>query len=282
MNESLCQTVPKGNTNTFGNNNAVYRWFFTLKYEEMELCQLFQILDEISKEFYFSGELSKEGYKHWQGCFSLITKERFSTVKNHFPNTIHLEQCLNWFKSIKYCSKADTHIEGPYNKNSVFIETIKDLWEWQETIKNECLVKPDNRTINWIYDKKGNQGKTEFCIYMDVKYNAHVMANGATRDLAHALPKDPKIVLLDFCRSNEEKINYGVIEGIKNGYIFSGKYDSKNKKFPKPHLYVFANFLPDRNKLSEDRWRVREIRDRKLYSLDEDNMSIVSNKSLEL
>lgn len=271
MNVSESQVEPEGNTKTSGmkidKTNQMYNWFFTLRYEDMNLSQLSQTLKEIAKKFCFSGELSKDGYKHWQGCFSLKTKERFATVKNHFPNTIHLEPCKNWFKSKEYCSKMETHIEGPYTEDYVFIKTIEKLYDWQTKIRDECLLEPDDRRINWIYDYEGNSGKTQFCKYMILKHNAIYLNNGKTQDIAYALPEDPKIVLFDFCRSNEEKINYQVIESIKNGIIFSGKYESKNKIFNSPHIYIFANFRPDLNKLSKDRWYLREIENQNLNDM---------------
>ena len=54
-------------------------------------------------------------------------------------------------------------------------------------------------------------------------------------------------------------MNYSVIEHLKNGRIFSSKYESKIMKFACPYIIIYANFMPNKEKLSEDRWDIREI-----------------------
>jgi hypothetical protein len=46
------------------------------------------------------------------------------------------------------------------------------------------------------------------------------------------------------------------LEELKNGYVFSPKYESKNKSFPTPHVVVLMNETPDRSKLSADRYSI--------------------------
>jgi len=52
---------------------------------------------------------------------------------------------------------------------------------------------------------------------------------------------------------------YEVIELLHNGYVCSGKYDSKSFRFAPPHVFVFANFAPDETTLSADRWKITNI-----------------------
>lgn len=234
----------------------LYRWVFTLNYELSQASQLCQVLKEHCKEFVFSGELSKTGYKHWQGCLSLKNKEYFDTIKNLlFPNQVHLEGCNNWFKAKAYCKKSETHIEGPYDEKSIFIKTIEELRPWQQNIEKICCEEPDDRSVYWLWDN-GNTGKTSFCKYMAVKYNALIFNNGAFKDIAYAIPLNPRIVIFNITRDLEEKVNYSAIEAIKDGMIFSAKYESGMKLFNSPHVIIFANFPPDLSRLSSDRWKI--------------------------
>lgn len=49
------------------------------------------------------------------------------------------------------------------------------------------------------------------------------------------------------------------METIKNGIMFSSKYDSTMKVYDHPHVVVMAHGLPDTSKLSQDRWDIRNI-----------------------
>lgn len=253
---NLSQAEPVGNTKTTG---QLYRWCFTLPYEECTASQLSQLLKGFCKEFYYQAESGKEtNYKHWQGCFSLILKERFSTVKNHFPCSIHIEGCKHWWKSVSYCNKSETRIEGPYDHTSKFINLPTELLDWQKMAKNTLLEDKSDRTIHWFVDEKGAKGKTTFCKYMAIKHGAIVLNNAKTADLAYAID-NPEIVLFNLTRTNEGHINYGALESIKDGLIFSSKYESGMKIFNSPVVAVFANFEPDYESMSKDRWNVIKL-----------------------
>jgi hypothetical protein len=82
--------------------------------------------------------------------------------------------------------------------------------------------------------------------------------NGKSTDIKHAF-KGQKVCIFDLSRSQETHVNYEVIESIKNGVVFSPKYESRCAVYSIPHLIVFANFEPDKSKLSADRWDIRTI-----------------------
>jgi len=263
MNEQieLSQSEPTGNTKTVGATNQLYKWFFTLKEESIELSQLFQTLKEISKKFTFQLEQGESGFRHFQGVFSLKIKERFSTVKNIFPCSIHLEPCKNWWQSMKYCSKSETRINGPWTEKSIFINTIKeeDFYPWQANAAQILKTTPNDRNVFWFWDAVGNKGKTAFCKWAYVNHGATILQNGSGKDLAFAIPETPTAVLFNLPRTCEERVNYAAIESIKDGLIFSAKYESGTKVFDPPHVIIFANFPPDLRSLSADRWQIMNI-----------------------
>ncbi|KAK7505378.1 hypothetical protein BaRGS_00003540 [Batillaria attramentaria] len=75
-------------------------------------------------------------------------------------------------------------------------------------------------------------------------------------DVKHAYTGQ-RVVIFDLARSQEDHINYEIIESIKNGVMFSSKYESQMKIFPPPHVVIFANFPPNLRKLSQDRWDIK-------------------------
>lgn len=145
-------------------------------------------------------------------------------------------------------------------KPKIKIDT-HELRSWQREIVN-FVSKPeaDKRKIFWVVDPVGNTGKSWLCSHIYNTMNSvAILENGASKDIAHAYNGE-KIVLFDFSRSCEERINYGIIESIKNGKIFSPKYNSSTKIFEEcPHIVCFSNFEPDFNKFSADRWIIRRI-----------------------
>jgi len=304
----MSQTKPVRNTNkdcltnneTIDKGNQMYRWCFTIKSScepnepapvginnniegggisaahtsalKREAKSLWNTLNKWSKEFYFQLERGEEGgYLHYQGCLSLTVKERFATVKNILGrNDAHIEPCRNWNATKLYCAKEETRIMGPWNHKSVWINTITTLYAWQQKVI-EMINKPceDDREIHWFYDSKGAKGKTALCKYLYTWHSATVVNNGAFADLAYVLPEDPKIVCFALPRTLESRVNYSAIEAIKDGMIFSGKYESRTKVFNSPHILVFANFLPNFSSLSLDRWRVHDLNDSEGVGLTE-------------
>lgn len=128
---------------------------------------------------------------------------------------------------------------------------------WQREIVELCRQEPDGRTVQWIYDSEGGAGKTTMGTILQVEFgmeNVLCASNGRSTDIAHTYVGQ-RIVLFDFARTNEEVLNYDIVEQLANGKVFSGKYVSTCKAFQPPHLFCFANWLPDPTKLSFDRWR---------------------------
>jgi hypothetical protein len=262
MTEIESQSEPTGNTKTVGKrikqDIQCYRWQFTLKaIEPIEPKIIYDNLKTHCKEFYYQLEEGKDGYKHYQGCLSLINKHRLQEVKNIIgDSTVHLENAKNWNALKNYCKKKDTYINGPWTHNSVWIETISDLNYWQELVYEKLREKPDPRKVYWIWDTPGGKGKSVFCTYCIIKLGATVLENGAYKDIAYIIPDDPKIILFDFPRTVEGRINYTAIEKCKDGRIMSSKYEGRIKLFNTPHVFVFANFPPDYKAMSMDRWEV--------------------------
>lgn len=64
---------------------------------------------------------------------------------------------------------------------------------------------------------------------------------------------------MNLSRQAEGALSYASIEAIKDGLVFSGKYEGGFRLFPKPHIVIFSNWYPDLAKLSLDRWDIRHL-----------------------
>jgi len=130
-----------------------------------------------------------------------------------------------------------------------------ELRQWQiEAI--EMLEKQDDRKVDWYVDIDGGQGKTFLAKWLIAMKGAFYLQGGKTADVAHAYSGED-VVVCDFTRDKEDCVQYSAIESLKNGIIFSPKYDSTTKiKAQGAKIIVFSNWAPDKSKLSADRWNI--------------------------
>lgn len=211
-------------------------------------------------------ERGEGGFVHYQLTFTLKTKQRLSWLKNHFSRTAHCEVVNNHDAAFDYSSKTDSRIAGPFYYPEP-VRAVRDPLEgktlrvWQKQVLDICGGEANGRTINWYWDGLGNKGKTWLAKHLALMHGACVLGNGKKNDIAHAVNSAAKIVVFVLPRDVEGRIAYGAIEQICDGMIFSGKYQSGIKIFDPPHVFVFANFMPERHQMSLDRWNIVEITD---------------------
>lgn len=131
----------------------------------------------------------------------------------------------------------------------------------------------DDRKVLWVYDKAGGSGKTWLAKYLTKVRPTKTtwLQNGATKDLMKSVMQNINTldtVFFDLSRCNLERINWDALERIKNGMIMSTKYQVESCIIESPLVVCFANFEPDLQKLSADRWVVFAIEKDHLYSYD--------------
>jgi len=237
-------------------------WCFTLNnYEESDIRLLCEIMEYECEWYIFQEETGESGTPHLQGTINLSKRQRLSQLKK-WHNKIHWEWTKCVKASIEYCQKYESRSGNIYYKNIIINEPIKVIepYGWQLDILDIIKNEPDDRTIYWFWEPYGNVGKSSLCKYLAVKHDAIVIC-GKGSDIKNVLikKKSLKLILVDIPRSNYEYFNYGTLEEIKNGMIFSGKYEGGFKVFNPPHIICFANEEPQREQLSSDRWDVRRI-----------------------
>lgn len=187
-------------------------------------------------------------------------------------NRTDLKEIANKIDSANYKCWGDC-IRDNLEEYAKYPHLIKSLFEtkplpkddkfkpndFQNRIIDMINTPPDGRTINWICDKTGGKGKTRLCKNLYLNNNAFYCSGGRNNDIFHSYNNE-ELILIDIPKCNDEFINYSTIEKLKDGIIFSGKFNSRTKiRINNAHLFVFANCLPDTDKMSQDRWNIIEI-----------------------
>lgn len=239
------------------------RYCMTLNnYTEKEYSQLKDFFSSNSSNKWIIGREigSIEKTEHLQIYVNFKEKIRFSAIKK-INERLHIEECKGTEEqNIAYCSKDGKYEAfGLIVKRKPKILSDDELYEWQKEIVDLVKTMPDDRTINWYWDSEGNKGKTSLAKKLAVEYGA-VPVEGKKNDILYcAAEHESDVYIFDFERSMEEFISYSGIEKIKNGFYMCSKYESKPIIRACPHVIIFANFEPDRSKLSKDRWNIKRI-----------------------
>jgi len=144
---------------------------------------------------------------------------------------------------------------------------LTELRPFQAHLMQVFASEPDDRTIHWVYDKKGNAGKSRFAAHLADYHNALIL-EGKKNDAAYLFQGQP-IVIFDLARTQEDSCKglYQLAENIKNGRVHSGKYVPVNKTTAGSHVVFFANFPPPEGTFSEDRIKLLDL---ETFSLEVD------------
>jgi len=125
---------------------------------------------------------------------------------------------------------------------------------WQAAIHKIALSKPHSRHIYWIEDGKGNSGKSRLTAWMCREMNA-IELDGRLMDAAFSYTGQA-VVIFDVARcidTHTLKDMYAIAEKLKNGQLYSAKYQSRLKVFHTPHVFFFSNSPPPVGVWSADR-----------------------------
>lgn len=130
---------------------------------------------------------------------------------------------------------------------------------WQEIILRKVSVPADDRKMIWVFDPEGNRGKSRLALHLIVEHGA-VSLYGKVADMIYCYESHP-IVIFDVARTQAEYMNhlYDMAERLKNGVLFSTKYESCLKVFKPPHVIFFSNSKPDMHVGTQDRYDILEL-----------------------
>lgn len=276
---SECPSVREGGGNTKPPPRSSTAYCFTLNnYTDGEYNDLKNHFIDKKYDYIIGKEIGESGTPHLQGYINYPNKITFTSLKK-LCNRLHIEKANgNKQQNYNYCSKdgnfesnmkfkisTDDFIKSVEQK--VFDNEYKNVeWKpWQKQILDIIETKPDNRTIHWYYENEGNTGKSFLTKYIALKYNV-IIADGKKDNIFNQVnvmmrenQQIPTVIILDVPRRNQGYVSYGVLEQLKNGMIYSGKYEGGRCIFEAPHVIVFSNSLPDTSEMSADRWHIVNI-----------------------
>ena len=240
--------------------------------------QIFKLLEEsiipLCAEYIFSEEYGSSGKtRHIEGGF--ITREdrkRRTAIQKVFKfSDCQKSKKNNWGALVKYCSKEGNkslHSEGIKIPKPLVKLTYEMLRKEQREIADLFIEDEDplfGRKVYWFWEKNGNWGKSILCKYMIDNMGAFVV-QGKNNDILCGITnyiedygQCPRIVIFDIPRVNDNHVSYQAIESLKNGFFFSGKYESAMVRFNSPHILVFSNEEPEEYNLSKDRWIIKNL-----------------------
>lgn len=141
---------------------------------------------------------------------------------------------------------------------------------WQSDLLKILSVPADDRTIVFIVDPVGGNGKSQIFEYIYRNFNAFY-AMGREDNISRQYNLET-VILCDSSRDHNNAVNYTSLEALKNGILVSSKYEPITKIRPRgsnAHIIVNMNEYPDRSKLSYDRYVVYDITDTGLKNVTE-------------
>jgi len=142
---------------------------------------------------------------------------------------------------------------------------------WQSAAKAWIDRTHNDRAIHWLWEAKGNAGKTKFLEYLEQEYTVEksvfLTDFGRVTDTANIIQNavergwDGSVVLIDLRRSMRDRESiYPILEAFKDRRFTNTKYMGGCVRLRKcPKVIITANWAPNWASLSEDRWRVVEL-----------------------
>lgn len=258
----------KGNTKTFPKKRQglAKRHVFTWNNYPENYMDLFKVKFENCKWMCGEEIAPETGTPHLQGYIEHVSKCR-PIERYKLSNEIHWEAAKSCrATNIAYCMKEHGSKNGNLVPEVIKILESDCLYNYQKEIESLCLEEPDDRSIHWYWDKKGNIGKSALVKYLVVKYGA-IMISGKAADMKYSIQqyvitngKGPKIILVDIPRTSMKFLSYAGMEEVKNGCFFSGKFEGGMVVYNNPHIICFANEKPDTSTMSKDRWVVTKLK----------------------
>lgn len=234
------------------------------------------LLRRDAEKFVFQLEKGDGGMIHHQCVIKFAHKVTKNPIIDYLSEalcagdrtSISAEPCKDKDAAMRYCMKTDhtkigeTVIVGIDNGRLVSTDLVDDYFDltqqsmWQAFILSHCGVKPPraDREIIWVVDREGGTGKSSLTRHLVLRHRFCMLSTGTKGDIH--LQAGPKWAGYVFDLPRAMAVGsgwHGAVEELKNGLIFSNKYESTTKVFNPPWVFILSNAEPVGTAFSRDR-----------------------------
>jgi len=137
------------------------------------------------------------------------------------------------------------------------------LYGWQLELRDILIKTRPDRRIYWYWSKSGQMGKTSFQTWFEQNVCGVHHARGCMTDVMNGIINSTSVIRIVFWNLPREAtadgVSYQAMEAIKDGLVTNTKYEVKSVFLDLMHVVVFANIPPNEERLSADRWVIKEI-----------------------
>lgn len=226
-------------------------------------------------------EIGKEQTPHKQGYVFFekkirpfyINKDKLVVSTLGLDTKIHWEICKSPVDAIRYCSDPEKRADdGVLSVHRVQIPRVvhviseDQLYDFQKWVVQLVRTDPDQRSIYWLWEGRGNVGKSSLARFLVYHFGAVVTA-GKASDIKNMVFRvcdkqgvSPLVIICDIPRSYANYVSFTGIEEVKNGCFGNTKYECETVLAAFSHVICFANAEPlDQGVMSSDRWKIGEI-----------------------
>ncbi|CAJ85967.1 replication protein [Malvastrum yellow mosaic alphasatellite] len=147
--------------------------------------------------------------------------------------------------------------EEDFHKTTREIE-ILNLKSWQLRLNTLLERAPDDRTIFWVYGPTGGEGKSTFARDLYRSGTWFYTRGGSADNVSYQyIGQLGNNIVFDIPRDKKDYLQYSLIEMFKDRLIVSNKYEPLMAPLINCiHVVVMSNFMPDFEKISQDRVHV--------------------------
>lgn len=132
-----------GKPSFVGNSKKAMWWFFTIFENDFENWKKLLENPKVEYAVWQLEEAPDTGKEHFQACLKFKTSDRFDWIKKQLPQS-HIEHCKSPEAAIKYCKKAESRVDGPWehgtykNGNG---KRIREREEFDDAVRNGATLR---------------------------------------------------------------------------------------------------------------------------------------------